>query len=277
MIARAVCLVLSLMWAGIAWASPQSDALDLQQVAAARLRELTEEFRRKFDAKPLQAALELIGNELVQSNKVLREAGDDVDLAAGLIKQGDVWRLLDQQARAASLYGEAAVVAQRGKHLGYEADAWSSKARSEYASGRIEQAASDAEHAVKLALASSRNDALAKAYNTLTEVHTKRKNLVAGEAASKLEFAAAYQASDRVAIVSAYVSRANLRNIGLQECDFGGDVVPCLESLDATRADYAAARAIATELAYPGMAKAMANLLLRNEELRVMIENRGRR
>lgn len=270
-------LFLALALFSAASASPQSEALALQQVAVVRLKSLTEEYRRTLDVKPLKSALELTDAELTQSGQALRAVGDDVGLAAGLIKQGDVWRMLDQQVRAASLYAEAAAAALRGGHLGYEADAWGAKAVSEFYSGRDDQAARDAERAVARAQASGRMDALSRAYGMLTQVHIKRKNLAAAEASSKLEFSAASQASDRIAVYTAHIDHGLLQSAILQACDLGGDVIPCLEALEAGRADYESARAIAVALAYPALEKSLVDLLAVNAKMRALIENRGRK
>lgn len=271
----AFVLAVLLAWSSVTWASPQSDALALQQVAVTRLKGLTAEFRRTFDVKPLLPALLQTDTELTQSSQALREAGDDVGLAVGLIKRGDVGRMMENYSLAANLYAQAAAAARRGGNSGHEADAMSAKSVAEMNGGRIDQAASDAERAVQLALPLGHKDALSRAYGTLTRVHDKRKNLSAGEAASKLEFAAANASGDGVAVYAAYVHRGNLRFTALRECDLGGDVIPCFESLDAARADYEAARAIAAERAYPAMASAMSKLLICNARIRANIEARG--
>ena len=270
-------LVSLLAWCSAASASPQSDALALQQVAIDRLKGLTEAYRRTLDFRPLQPALKLTDAELTQSGQALRAVGDDVGLAAGLIKQGDVWRMLDQQVRAAGLYAEAAAAALRGGHLGYEADALGAKAVSEFYSGRDDQAFRDAERAVARAQASGRKDALSRAYGMLTQIHVKRKNLAAAEASSKLEFMAAADASDRIAVFTAHVDHGLLQEAILRSCDLRGDVVPCLEALEAGRADHEAARAIAVAMAYPALEKSMVSLLAVNAKMRALIESLGRK
>lgn len=104
-------------------ADRQADALALQQKAVKRLNDFIEEYRRTLDLTPLTAELTRADAELAQSNQMLREQGDDADLALGLIKQGSVWRVQDQHARAIAHYVEAFAAASRVGHLVHQANA----------------------------------------------------------------------------------------------------------------------------------------------------------
>jgi hypothetical protein len=220
--------------------------------------------------------VEATESDLAQSNDVLRKMGDDVGLAAGLVKQGDAQRLMKDPARAASLYGEAASAAERAGHAGYQADALSGKALAESSNRQMDDALRDAQRAVPLAQASGNTDALSSAFRTITYVHTERKNFSDAEKASKQQFQAAAGAKDEIASYTAYMLHAAILQATVVACDFYGDVAPCLEALDGMRTDCEAARAVAMKLEYPAMAKMATDLLELGEKFRTLIANRGR-
>ncbi len=271
---RAACsalLAIAVTCACAAAANPQSDALAVQQAASGRLKTLTDAYRRTLDVEPLKSALASLDEELTKSNLALRAMRDHAGLAAGLIKQGDVWRLLDQQPRAAALYADAGAAALRARDARLQALAASAKARVEFSAGNTDQAERDARRALQPALASGNQEALARAYGTLLLVQLQRKDLAAAEASSEQQFAAAAQGDDGIDLYLAHFYRSRIHSAHFDACDYAVDPKPCTPLLDAQSADLAAAQRIALRMDYPALAKAPGDLLVSLVVLRMRI------
>ena len=131
-----------------------------------RLKDLTDQFRRTLSVGAVQQALLLTEEELTQSAKVLRVAGEHAAVATSLIKQGNIRRMLDDHGRAIAAYTEALTAAERAGDKRQQAESLSGKAKAEFSRGQLDQAMRDAEQAVPLALASGQKDALSSAYGS---------------------------------------------------------------------------------------------------------------
>ena len=258
--------------ASLSWASPQADALAVQQAAAGQLQGLTEQFRRTLDASLLQAPLQRIAADLARSSQVLRDLGDRAGLAVGLARQADVARMLDQPARCAALYADAAAMAAQAVLPMDEAEALTGKAKCELAQGRLDHAVADAERAVPAARAIGHAQALSGAYGVLTEVAIHRQDLAAAAAHSQQELAAAGDAPDKMAQYAALVRRAYLHSAELRACNPAADVLPCLLALKAGLADHEAARRVAVSLQYAAMVASLDRLLAHNAMLLEALE-----
>ncbi len=114
-----LCALLVLVTlSGSAALGQHTDALVLQQTAVTRYKGLREQYLRTLDVKPIVQSLELIDTELARSVRLLRESADEAHVAAGLVMQGNVRRLLGQNAQAEDRYAEAVAAARRAGHLG---------------------------------------------------------------------------------------------------------------------------------------------------------------
>ena len=108
---------------------------------------------------------------------MLATRGDWPALSLGLIKQGSIYRMQTQWAKAIAAYQQAEEVAKRSRNVVYQADALAWRALAEHSSSKVGDALANATQAVRLAETTDDKDVLARALDILATAQMSQNDL----------------------------------------------------------------------------------------------------
>ena len=157
-------------------AAAQSDALELQKRAIARIDAYVDFFRKTGDMRSQLGQLAQADAELTASNRLLATRGDWTNLAVGMMKQGHVHRMQGQWADAIVFYRAAEQAALRARNVVHQSDALAWRALTESSQSNVGQALADATESVRLAQNLGDNDLLARALDVLGTVQLQQQD-----------------------------------------------------------------------------------------------------
>ena len=249
-----VQLVLT-MWLAVAGQTvgAQSDPLELQKRAVARIDAVIDRFRRTGDTRLQVSELIQAEAELAASNRALASRQDWSALALGLIKQGHVHRLQTQWQQAIVFYQAAQEAATRGRDVVRQSDALAWRALAESSNRNLGNALANATQAVRLAESASDKDVLARALDVLGSVQIAQLDLTGAGATINREMAAAAQAADPTALYYAYLNRSDVYLKLAEQCDYNRTFDACNQALDRAQADLQQASGIVQKLGFGGL------------------------
>lgn len=256
--------------------SAQGDPLALQKGAIQRLDAFVDHYRKTGDFRARLPDLATADAELAASNRMLAAQGDWSALALGLIKQGSIYRMQGQWAKAIAAYQQAEEAAKRGRNVMYQADALAWRALAEHSSRNIGQAIIDATQAVRLAGTTDDKDVLARALDVLGTAQVSENDLAGASDTLNREVAVASEAKDPTTLFYAYLNRSDVYLKSGERCDFQRAFEPCYEALDRARADLQQALALARKLGYAGLASQAEQFMGSVEARRTLIKSQER-
>src|SRR5262249_54550555 len=122
----------------------QTDPMELQRRAIARIDSVVDFFRKTGDFRSRVGELSQAELELEASNRMLTARQDWVNLALGLIKQGHVYRMQSQWPQAIALYTQAEDAARRGQNVARQSEALAWRSMAERSQRNVGAALADA-------------------------------------------------------------------------------------------------------------------------------------
>ena len=243
----------------------QPDPLAQQQRANQRLEAWLDQARRSGDFQAGRDALTQLDADYAQSNAALAQLGQTKALALGQIKQGSVWRIQGQLARAAALYTQAAASARRGGHAAMEADALGWLAFALLSDGQLGQALTEVTRALALAETAGQADVLARVLDVRASVQIAQRDLPGAAATLEREVALAATLPPGIdATMASFYALLNRSDVYLkiaERCDFQRDFEPCLQAAERARTDMLAVQAIARRQGFGGLAQQAGGML----------------
>jgi CHAT domain-containing protein len=245
----------SCLLAGAHSASGQGDPLELQRRAIRRIDAFIDQFRKTGDVRTALPDLMQADAELTESNRVLAVRGDWADLALGLIKQGNIYRMQSQWPRAIALYQQAEAAATRAGNVPHQSDALAWRALAESSMRNGGQALADAARAVRLAETTQDKDVLARALDVLGTVQLAQGDLAGAADTLNREVPVAAQATDPSAAYYAFLNRSDVYLKTAERCDYQREFDPCYEAVDKAGADLKLALAVVRKLGYAGLVR----------------------
>ena len=252
--------------------SAQGDPLALQRNAIQRMDAFIDHYRKTGDFQTRLADLTQADAEFETSNRMLATRGDWPALALGLIKQGSIYRMQTQWAKAIAAYQQAEEAAKRSRNVVYQADALAWRALAEHSSSKVGDALANATQAVRLAETTDDKDVLARALDILATAQMSQNDLAGAADTLNREVAAASLAKDPTVPFYAYLNRSDVYLKSAERCDYQRAFQPCHEALDHARADLQQALAIARKLGYPGLAGQAEQFMRGVEDRRALIK-----
>jgi len=254
-------------------ASAQSDPLELQKRAIARIDAYVDFFRRTGDMRSQLGQLAQADAELTASNRLLVGRGDWTNVAVGMLKQGHVHRMQGQFADAIVFYRAAEQAAIRARNVVHQSDALGWRALAESSQSNIGQALADATESVRLAQGANDTDLLARSLDVLATVQLQRDDLSGAADTLNRELAAALAAREPTAPYYAYVNRSEIYLKTAARCDFQRAFEPCYAALDLAKADLDRALAIARKLGFVAFVQQVDEGVRTIEERRALIKS----
>ena len=256
-------------------APAQPDPLAQQQRANQRLEAWLDQARRSGDFQAGRDTLIQLEADYAQSNAALAQRGLTKELALGQIKQGSVWRIQGQLARATALYTQAAATARRGGHVAMEADALGWLAFALLSDGQLGQALTEVTRALGLAETAGQADVLARVLDVYASVQIAQRDLPGAAATLEREVVlAATLPAGLDATMASFYALLNRSDVYLkiaERCDFQRDFDPCLQAAERARTDMLAVQAIARRQGFAGLEQQAAGMLRGIEARRELI------
>lgn len=276
-----------------AWA--QGSAPELMQRAQARVEAYREHFARTGDRVSRVGELQQALTELDQACPALGTAGDRAAAAACVVKSGDVVRMLSQfrlsnqmsaedqrwvqnmLAEAGRRYREGERIARAERAGQPLAEALIGQVRTQLGAGALHDyrsAANAVDEAIRVAAGLPDRRSLARAIELKSQLDVEQGDIVAGADGTNRALAIYAKLGDDRARFYVLLDRADIYEKLATRCDFKLTFELCDE--DAARADYEAARSIATTLGWSGLARQSDQFIRNVETRRKMIADRKR-
>lgn len=250
-------LLLGLVWlttaASAQTAGAPADALALQKRGIARIDAVVDQFRRTGDTRLSVAELRLAEADLATSNRALAARQQWSALAAGLIKQGHIYRMQAQWQQSIALYQGALEAATRGRDVVRQSDALGWQALAESSSRDLGSASAHATRAVQLAATAGDADVLARALDVLGSIQISQGDLTGAAETIDREIAIASRAADVTAPYYAYLNRSDVYLKLAGQCDYRRSFEACNQGLDRAQADLQQAASMAAKLGFGGL------------------------
>lgn len=289
-----VCLLLAIAPVP-AWA--QGSAPELMQRALARVEASRDHFARTLELRSRAGDLQQALSELDQACPALMTAGDRAGAATCLVKSGDVVRMLSQlrlgvqmsaedQRWVQNLLSEASRRYREGERLARAeravqplAEALIGQVRTQLGAGALHDyrsAATAADEAIRVAAALPDRRTLARGIELKSQLDVAQGNIVAGADGINRALAIYAKLGDDRARFYVLLDRADIFGKLAARCDFKLTFVECDEDAKRARADYEAARSIATALGWSGLIRQIDQFIRNVEMRRQLIANRKR-
>jgi CHAT domain-containing protein len=259
---------------GPTWA--QGGAPELMQRAQARVEAYREHFARTGDRASRVGELQQALTELDQACPALAAAGDRTGAATCVIKSGDVVRMLSQfrlgnqmsaedQRWVQNMLGEASRRYREGERMARTeqsgqplAEALIGQVRTQLGVGArhdYRSAANAVDEAIRVAAGLPERRTLARAIELKSQLDVEQGDVVAGADGINRALAIYAKLNDDRARFYVLLDRADIYEKLATRCDFKLTFEQCDEDAVRARADYEAARSIATTLGWPGLAR----------------------